>query len=133
MGTINHQALEQLRYVTELTQLIRVKSSPNCEGIKNSTEFVSFFPDFIWALQDFMLKLNGKDITQDEYLENALELIPGNWTGEFDTTMEQLRVAIFTLPGTEERAQKEAAEKKQELLRQKNKYWKIKRKVIRKT
>ncbi|XP_060237054.1 guanylate-binding protein 6-like isoform X2 [Meriones unguiculatus] len=80
MSTINHQALEQLHYVTELTQLIRVKSSPNCEGIKNSTEFVSFFPDFIWAVRDFMLelKLNGKDITQDEYLENALKLLPGN-------------------------------------------------------
>ena len=80
MITINHQALEQLHYVTELTELIRAKSSPNPAGIKNSTEFVSFFPDFVWTVRDFMLelKLNGEDITSDDYLENALKLIPGD-------------------------------------------------------
>ncbi|XP_052055422.1 guanylate-binding protein 6-like isoform X2 [Apodemus sylvaticus] len=80
MHTINHQALEQLYYVTELTELIRAKSSPNPDGIKNSTEFVSFFPDFVWAVRDFTLelKLNGEEITSDGYLENALKLIPGN-------------------------------------------------------
>uniref|UniRef100_A0A8C6HL49 GB1/RHD3-type G domain-containing protein n=1 Tax=Mus spicilegus TaxID=10103 RepID=A0A8C6HL49_MUSSI len=80
MNTINHQALEQLHYVTELTELIRAKSSPNPHGIKNSTEFVSFFPDFVWTVWDFMLelKLNGEDITSDDYLENALKLIPDN-------------------------------------------------------
>ncbi|XP_057628163.1 guanylate-binding protein 6-like [Chionomys nivalis] len=80
MGTINHQALEQLHYVTELTELIRAKSSPSPDGIKNSTEFVSFFPDFIWTVRDFTLelKLDGKSITEDEYLENALKLIPGD-------------------------------------------------------
>nr|XP_048303099.1 guanylate-binding protein 6-like isoform X2 [Myodes glareolus] len=79
MGTINHQALEQLHYVTELTELIRAKSSPNPDGIKNSTEFVSFFPDFVWTVRDFTLelKLDGESITEDEYLENALKLIPG--------------------------------------------------------
>ncbi|XP_049989824.1 guanylate-binding protein 6-like, partial [Alexandromys fortis] len=80
MGTINQQALEQLHYVTELTELIRTKSSPSTDGIKNSTEFVSFFPDFIWAVRDFMLelKIDGESVTEDEYLENALKLIPGD-------------------------------------------------------
>ncbi|XP_044094580.1 guanylate-binding protein 6-like [Neovison vison] len=80
MGTINHQALEQLHYVTELTELIRAKSSPEKDGTQDSTEFVSFFPDFIWAVRDFTLelKLNDHPITEDEYLENALKLIPGN-------------------------------------------------------
>ncbi|XP_038180246.1 guanylate-binding protein 6-like isoform X1 [Arvicola amphibius] len=80
MGTINHQALQQLHYITELTELIRAKSSASPDGIKNSTEFVSFFPDFVWAVWDFMLelKLDGKSITEDEYLENALKLIPGD-------------------------------------------------------
>ncbi|XP_038180259.1 guanylate-binding protein 6-like isoform X3 [Arvicola amphibius] len=80
MGTINHQALQQLHYVTELTELIRAKSSPSPDGIKNSTEFVSFFPDFIWTVRDFTLELqiDGKSITEDEYLENALKLIPGD-------------------------------------------------------
>ncbi|XP_004841369.1 guanylate-binding protein 4 [Heterocephalus glaber] len=79
MSTINHQALEQLHYVTELTQLIRAKAGCRPDEIEDSTEFVSFFPDFIWAVRDFVLelKLDGHPITEDEYLENALKLIPG--------------------------------------------------------
>ncbi|XP_011932426.1 PREDICTED: guanylate-binding protein 7 isoform X1 [Cercocebus atys] len=76
MNTINHQALEQLHYVTELTELIRAKSCPKPD---DSSEFVSFFPDFIWTVRDFTLelKLDEHPITEDEYLENALKLIPG--------------------------------------------------------
>ncbi|KAF6344597.1 hypothetical protein mRhiFer1_005564 [Rhinolophus ferrumequinum] len=79
MNTINHDALEKLHYVAELTELIRAKSSPVSNGVEDSTEFVSFFPDFIWTVRDFTLelKLNGRPITEDEYLENALKLIPG--------------------------------------------------------
>ncbi|KAM7097863.1 guanylate-binding protein 7-like isoform 13-T14 [Molossus nigricans] len=79
VDTINHQALEQLHYVTELTKLIRTKSSPSSGEVDDSAEFVSFFPDFVWAVRDFLLelKLNGRTITEDEYLENALKLIPG--------------------------------------------------------
>uniref|UniRef100_A0A2K6S854 Guanylate binding protein family member 6 n=1 Tax=Saimiri boliviensis boliviensis TaxID=39432 RepID=A0A2K6S854_SAIBB len=79
MSTINHQALEQLHYVTELTELIKAKSSPRPDGVEDSTEFVSFFPDFIWTVRDFTLelKLNGHLITEDEYLENALKLSQG--------------------------------------------------------
>ncbi|XP_036046537.1 guanylate-binding protein 4 [Onychomys torridus] len=80
MSTINHQALEQLHYVTELTQLIRAKSRPREDEVEDSSEFVGFFPDFVWAVRDFVLelKLHGRVITADEYLENALKLIPGN-------------------------------------------------------
>ncbi|KAM6168494.1 guanylate-binding protein 4 isoform 1-T1 [Erethizon dorsatum] len=79
MGTINHQALEQLHYVTELTKLIRAKAGSRPDEMEDSTEFVSFFPDFVWAVRDFILelKLDGRPITEDEYLENALKLIPG--------------------------------------------------------
>ncbi|KAM8791743.1 guanylate-binding protein 6-like [Rhynchonycteris naso] len=81
LGTINHQALELLHYVTELTDLIRAKSSLTSVGdeVEDSTEFVSFFPDFIWTVRDFTLelKLNGDPITEDQYLENALKLISG--------------------------------------------------------
>ncbi|XP_054547451.1 guanylate-binding protein 6-like isoform X2 [Talpa occidentalis] len=79
IGTINHQALEQLHYVTELTVLIRSKSTPSSEEGDDSTEFVSFFPDFIWTVRDFTLelKIDDQNITADEYLENALKLIPG--------------------------------------------------------
>nr|XP_003411149.1 guanylate-binding protein 4-like [Loxodonta africana] len=79
LSTINHQALEQLHYVTELTELIRAKSSSRSDEVEDSTEFVSFFPDFVWAVRDFSLelKLGERPITEDEYLENALKLIPG--------------------------------------------------------
>ncbi|XP_036046581.1 guanylate-binding protein 4-like [Onychomys torridus] len=79
MSTINHQALEQLHYVTELTELIRAKSTSGSEEMDDSCEFVSFFPDFVWTVRDFVLelKLHGRNITADEYLENALKLIPG--------------------------------------------------------
>ena len=65
--------------MTELTELIRAKSSQRPDGVEDYTEFVSFFPDFIWAVRDFILelKLNGHPITEDQYLENALKLIPG--------------------------------------------------------
>ncbi|XP_074077833.1 guanylate-binding protein 3-like isoform X2 [Macrotis lagotis] len=78
MGTINHQALEQMQYITELTKLIKIKSSPNAVG-EDSAEFVGFFPDFVWTVRDFTLELelDGCPITPDEYLENALKLSKG--------------------------------------------------------
>ncbi|XP_020844431.1 guanylate-binding protein 3-like [Phascolarctos cinereus] len=78
MNTINQQALEQMQYVTELTELIKVKSSPNAVG-EDSAEFVGFFPDFVWTVRDFTLELelHGHPITSDEYLENALKLSQG--------------------------------------------------------
>ncbi|XP_043860668.1 guanylate-binding protein 4-like isoform X1 [Dromiciops gliroides] len=80
MNTINHQALEQMQYVTELTELIKVKSSPNAIGEEDSAEFVGFFPDFVWTVRDFTLELelDGHPITPDEYLENALKLSEGD-------------------------------------------------------
>ncbi|KAM9687408.1 guanylate-binding protein 7-like [Trichechus inunguis] len=79
MGAINQQAMDQLHYVTELTELIRAKSSSRSAEVEDSTEFVSFFPDFVWTVQDFTLELEieGSPVTEDEYLEDALKLIPG--------------------------------------------------------
>ncbi|XP_050016094.1 guanylate-binding protein 4-like isoform X1 [Alexandromys fortis] len=92
MSTINNDALEKLHYVTKLTELIRAKSSPRSNAIEDAGEFVSFFPDFIWTVRDFTLelKLDGHCITEDDYLEKALKLIPGqnpqiqtsNWSRE---------------------------------------------------
>ncbi|KAL1764122.1 Interferon-induced guanylate-binding 1 [Sigmodon hispidus] len=47
--------------------------------MEDSDEFVSFFPGFVWTLRDFSLelKLNGKPISPDEYLENSLSLLHG--------------------------------------------------------
>uniref|UniRef100_A0A8C3HC17 GB1/RHD3-type G domain-containing protein n=1 Tax=Chrysemys picta bellii TaxID=8478 RepID=A0A8C3HC17_CHRPI len=75
LGTINQQAMEQLHYVTELTERIKVKPVE-----EDSAEFVRFFPAFVWAVRDFVLQLvlDGREITEDEYLENALKLKRGS-------------------------------------------------------
>ncbi|MBZ3876887.1 Guanylate-binding protein 6 [Sciurus carolinensis] len=67
-------------YMTELTKLIRAKSSSNPHETEDSTEFVSFFPDFVWTVRDFTLalKIDDHPITEDQYLDNALKLIQGN-------------------------------------------------------
>ncbi|XP_029414431.1 guanylate-binding protein 1-like [Nannospalax galili] len=79
MGAINQQAMDQLHYVTELTKRIRSKSSPGCDAVEDSANFVSFFPDFVWTLRDMTLKLeiDGQLLTADQYLENSLKLNEG--------------------------------------------------------
>ncbi|XP_076119013.1 guanylate-binding protein 4-like isoform X2 [Alosa pseudoharengus] len=76
-GTIDNRAVEDLQYVTELAEYIKVKSS---DAGRDDSEFVKFFPSFIWAVRDFTLerKIDGKDATEDEYLDFALKLKPGN-------------------------------------------------------
>ncbi|XP_056333027.1 guanylate-binding protein 1 [Danio aesculapii] len=76
-GTIDNKAIEELQYVTELTEYIKVKSPD--EAVDDS-EFVKFFPSFIWAVRDFTLelKIDGEDATEDQYLEFALKLKTGN-------------------------------------------------------
>ncbi|XP_061452898.1 guanylate-binding protein 1-like [Rhineura floridana] len=81
MGTIDQHALEKLHYVTELTKNIKAKaSSVYCQEEENSAEFVRFFPDFIWAVRDFTLQLEieGRIVSDDGYLENALKLQQGD-------------------------------------------------------
>lgn len=69
--------------MTELSDRIRAKSSPNANGLEDSADFMSFFPDFVWTLRDFSLDLevNGLPITADEYLENSLKLKRGEKQG----------------------------------------------------
>uniref|UniRef100_A0A670IN38 GB1/RHD3-type G domain-containing protein n=1 Tax=Podarcis muralis TaxID=64176 RepID=A0A670IN38_PODMU len=84
-GVIDQQAMNQLHYVTELTERIKAKSSPGggSEGLEDSAEFVRFFPSFVWALRDFtlQLELDGHPITEDEYLEHSLKLKKGTDSG----------------------------------------------------
>ncbi|XP_039208063.1 guanylate-binding protein 1-like [Crotalus tigris] len=77
VGTIDQTALEKLRFVTELSEHIKAKAS-SAPG--DASEFVRFFPTFIWTLRDFKIQLewDGQPITEDEYLEHALELKKGN-------------------------------------------------------
>ncbi|MBN3304689.1 GBP1 protein, partial [Amia calva] len=74
MGTINNTALEQLHYVTELSNHIKVQSDSNEEN--QSSELAYYFPSFVWTVRDFSLELEIDDqpITADQYLENSLML-----------------------------------------------------------
>ncbi|KAG9331644.1 hypothetical protein JZ751_018620, partial [Albula glossodonta] len=65
-GTIDNQAVENLhnRYVTELTERIKVKSPASGASSSEDDEdegadamFVQFFPNFIWTVRDFTLEL----------------------------------------------------------------------------
>ncbi|XP_042135963.1 guanylate-binding protein 2-like [Peromyscus maniculatus bairdii] len=92
--TINQQAMGQLHYVTELSNLIKSKSSPEQSNLDDSATFVGFFPTFVWTLRDFHLDLevNGKPVTADEYLENALGLKTG--TDEKTKSFNEPRLCI---------------------------------------
>uniref|UniRef100_A0A8C6VIU9 GB1/RHD3-type G domain-containing protein n=1 Tax=Naja naja TaxID=35670 RepID=A0A8C6VIU9_NAJNA len=72
MGTIDQAALE-------LSEHIKAKASSSPEDTDDSSEFVGFFPTFVWSVRDFALQLerDGQPITEDEYLEHALELKKG--------------------------------------------------------
>ncbi|XP_051050603.1 guanylate-binding protein 1-like [Phodopus roborovskii] len=96
MGAINQQAMDQLHYVTELTDRIRSRSSPDQAEMEDSEQFVSFFPDFVWALRDFSLelKLDGKPVSADEYLENSLKLIQGTGQKEKEEKLNLPRLCI---------------------------------------
>ncbi|XP_059504841.1 guanylate-binding protein 3-like [Stegostoma tigrinum] len=75
-GAIDQQALQDINYVTELTKIIRSKSG---EKDDHGEEFRQYFPGFVWVVRDFSLelKINKKEVTADEYLENALKLKEG--------------------------------------------------------
>ncbi|XP_071073401.1 guanylate-binding protein 5 [Dasypus novemcinctus] len=71
-NTIDQQALNLL-YVTEQTDLLSVRSSPDPSKVENAADFEKC-PDLVWTLRDFFLQLeaDGQLITADEYLENSL-------------------------------------------------------------
>eukprot|EP00076_Gallus_gallus_P036749 XP_025002287.1 guanylate-binding protein 1 isoform X2 [Gallus gallus] len=81
-GTIDQQALENLHYVLTLTECIKLTKSPEENGAQPATTdgLAVFFPTFVWAVRDFTLQLqaDGKEISEDEYLENALKLRGGS-------------------------------------------------------
>ncbi|XP_054448069.1 guanylate-binding protein 1-like [Pteronotus mesoamericanus] len=97
MGTINQQAMDQLHYVTELTDKIRAKSSRDANEVEDSTNFVSFFPDFVWTLRDFSLDLeaDGQAISADEYMENSLKLKKGTSQKDKDFNLPRLCIRKF--------------------------------------
>ncbi|XP_034170575.2 guanylate-binding protein 1 [Pangasianodon hypophthalmus] len=85
-GTIDNTAVENLHYVTELAEQIKIKSPASRaaevveEEEEEDSQFVQFFPNFIWTVRDFSLKLviqKKGQVTEDEYLDFALQLKKG--------------------------------------------------------
>ncbi|XP_070620790.1 guanylate-binding protein 1-like [Erythrolamprus reginae] len=78
-GTIDQNALEKLHFVTELSEHIKAKADSSPEDTDDTSEFVGFFPTFVWTVRDFSLQLeqDGKPVTEDDYLEHALKLKKG--------------------------------------------------------
>uniref|UniRef100_A0A672T9H5 GB1/RHD3-type G domain-containing protein n=1 Tax=Sinocyclocheilus grahami TaxID=75366 RepID=A0A672T9H5_SINGR len=79
-GTIDNTALKKLHYVAELAENIKIRSTEVAdEEEEEDSKFVQFFPSFTWVVRDFTLELviEGKRVTEDEYLEFALQLKKG--------------------------------------------------------
>ena len=78
VGPIDETSLSTLSLMTNICSCVRVNSGQDA----TIGELSEYFPHFIWVLRDFTLKLvdkNGMTITQETYLENAL-----NQTGNTD-------------------------------------------------
>lgn len=71
MQTIDEQAISCLSLATELSNFIKFRSFSN----DNKEAMLSqMTPRFLWLLRDFALELkeNGRDISENEYLESRL-------------------------------------------------------------
>jgi len=73
VGSIDENALNNLSLIVNLTKNIQIKATNN-EELDNE-EYANYFPSFLWVVRDFALQLvdeNGDNLTQKQYLENAL-------------------------------------------------------------
>ena len=68
-GTFDASALEEIEFVTELTE--RIQSTPSDE---EGEEFSKFFPMFMWLLRDVHLTpvINGRQVTVKEYFRDKV-------------------------------------------------------------
>ena len=95
-GTIDENAINSLSFVLNLSKTLKLKNS-FMEDNKN--ELAEYFPYFLWLLRDFSLKLvdkNGKNITEKEYLETALENLKGEDDNEIIKEKNKVRTLIRT-------------------------------------
>jgi len=100
VGTIDGSAISKLSLVVNLTKHIHVRSQAGARGGSSShgeaasgeggpsaasavedsgTDYKHYFPQFLWVVRDFGVKLerNGRHISSSEYLSYALEDEPG--------------------------------------------------------
>ncbi|KAJ0401444.1 hypothetical protein P43SY_001012 [Pythium insidiosum] len=81
-GVIDSNAIEDLSLVVHLTKYIQAKAQPGATAADaangDGSELAAFFPDFLWVVRDFTLKLqeDGRAVTPREYFERALKPQP---------------------------------------------------------
>ena len=93
-GTIDENAISSLSFVLNLSKTIKLRNSFKED---NKDELSQYFPCFLWLLRDFSLRLvdkNGKNITEKQYLENALENIKGGENNEIIKEKNRVRSLI---------------------------------------
>jgi hypothetical protein len=77
VGTIDGGAISKLSLVVNLTKHIHVRA--HSKDADSGSEFGQYFPQFLWLVRDFGVKLerDGRRISAREYLEDALRPEPG--------------------------------------------------------
>ena len=76
-GAIDENQINNLSFVLNLSKTIKIKSA-SIED--NEEELAKYFPNLLWLLRDFSLKLEDSDgnvITEKQYLEEALKELNG--------------------------------------------------------
>ena len=77
-GNIDENSINSLSFIINLSKSIKLTENSN---ESKPDDLASFFPNLLWLLRDFSLKLEdiqGNSITAKQYLENALQLQKGN-------------------------------------------------------
>ena len=92
-GTLDEGSLDSLSVIAKLAEKVAVRA-----GNKTSSKdtLSSVFPQFVAVLRDFHLNLmnEGSEITSDEYLEQALNEMPGGESGR-NSVRKVLREAFL--------------------------------------
>ncbi|KAJ1634532.1 guanylate-binding protein [Pavlovales sp. CCMP2436] len=86
MGVLDEAAIDRLYLIYELSKHVRADAGAAMRGEGEATDetavaeqdLAQFFPPLLWVLRDFVVDLvaDGKPISQDEYMEKALEPRP---------------------------------------------------------
>ncbi|KAA0718750.1 Guanylate-binding protein 1 [Triplophysa tibetana] len=94
-GTIDNDTIQKLHYITEISEQIKIRSAEAGEEGDEDSQFVRFFPLFVWVVRDFTLSLeiDGNEVTEDEYLDFALQLKKGvnKKTSDYNLPRECIR------------------------------------------
>ncbi|XP_078422603.1 guanylate-binding protein 1-like [Cetorhinus maximus] len=80
VGTIDQYAKEAIHFISNLTELIKVKSNEGDDDDDDEElDLLKISPAFVWTVRDFTLelKIDGQDVTADDYLNYGLQLKKG--------------------------------------------------------